>query len=174
MVKISETRRWAVIQVVDIFIVACYFLPVVPFSEIEEMLQFVEMELMIDWNRVVIAGDINAQSRKLLMDSMTNQRGREMEKIIEEMDLQIVILDMGKWTSFSVASKGIPDWIVTSSAMMNFKVRVHIHEDKSLSGLDHRPVTVEFQCLRLATKLDFEQWNIRKIDKPECTCGIIN
>lgn len=75
MVKISETRRWAVIQVVDIFIVACYFLPVVPFSEIEEMLQFVEMELMIDWNRVVIAGDINAQSRKLLMDSMTNQRG---------------------------------------------------------------------------------------------------
>ena len=89
---------------------------------------------------MVILGDFNARSQRLSGDHTTNARGSKLQDYISESPLVVQTPVQGQFTTFTQNGSGITDLLITYN-IQTFNYTVH--EEDSLGGSDHRPLTFD-------------------------------
>ena len=150
-----------VIEIAQTIIIFSYMTPALPHTQIQELIQLAEQLSQEGARRCVIAGDLNAHSRLLTEDHDTNTRGFLLEEALADSEFQVQRPIKGKWTSFANAGHSIPDMVIA-----NFPIEdLVVHENESLGGSDHRPLTFTVPTEDPMEKL-VDRWNIRRLAKP--------
>jgi hypothetical protein len=109
---------------------------------------------------ILLVGDFNARLGRFLRDHQTNSRGRALLRKLEELPLHIIEPTQGRYTTMKNGGKGITDLVMTNDIPV---ANLIIHEDESLGGSDHRPLTFATPDPQDFQKKAFERWNVRKL-----------
>jgi len=120
---------------------------------------------LADGNRLIICGDLNARVGTVSGDHATNPRGNLVRRWVEENGLEIEKPVEGEFTSFNVhmGGFGMPDLVITANGASTRQLTAH--ENESLGGSDHRPLSWEIDGSPPARR--FTRWNIRRLKEPE-------
>jgi hypothetical protein len=99
---------------------------------------------------VFLFGDFNAR-HTIFGDHHNSQRGDVINKIMKEVPLQYCFPAQGKFTTInSTGGRGITDLVFCSHDNAAISNSLVVHENSSLGGSDHRPLTWTFDSNSLA------------------------
>lgn len=162
--------NYSIIQVVDTVIGIGYFPPSPEPEMTNRMTDFLDKTIdLADGKPCIMLGDFNARMI-IAGDHTTNRRGQTLQDWLEkeenfEVELQLPI--QGRYTSFSRSGTGcgVTDLVIMRGLTAGNLI---IHEEESLGGSDHRPVTFEIST-ELPPTRSFSRWNVRKLHDPAVT-----
>lgn len=166
VITIGDSKRWIVLKIDDIYIVCCYFSPLVSNTEIEMMIDSVlGIDSPVHTDRLLFVGDFNARMSEYTGDHTNNTRGSWFAKnILKNYAINVITPSKGKWTTFSANGKGITDIIMTPNAFMDCNIKEYIiHEGIDMHGSDHRPLSWSVTMSKKFDKPIIERWNINRL-----------
>lgn len=170
IVKKSVSKRWIVLKVADFYIACCYFPPLTAATN-EEMFEFfsyIQEHKDIDYDRLVIVGDINARLGDMTGDDSINTRGTWLKKtILNHFALKIMPPIRGKWTTFSTSGRGVTDLVLCSEESVVQCNELSVYESIDLNGSDHRPLVWTVPLMKTFTLPTITRYNRGKLEKAE-------
>jgi hypothetical protein len=113
---------------------------------------------------ILLLGDLNARCGAFTGDHSFTPQGRWLMEKLEQIPVYIVPPNQGKYTTLSGGGRGITDHVLTNDVPVSEYI---VHEDESLGGSDHRPLTFVVPDPADFQKKAFERWNVRKLADPE-------
>jgi hypothetical protein len=158
----SKSKSWALLKVYNQIFAVCYFAPSKEFTKDFTELMESSQKHSDNWSfPVTIVGDFNAR-HKFTGDHVNSKRGLELYKLLLEYPLNYCFPFTGKFTTInSTGGKGITDLILTSQINADFNKTITVHEQESLGGSDHRPLTFSIQEIPFETSSRIK-WNLHK------------
>lgn len=150
----------------------CYWQPSMAMKEVSrEILAFKEF---MEFEQVIIIGDMNARAGRMVGDHSTNSRGRLLLKTIRQNGLRLFSAGprVGNWTRVQNRQRSVVDWIVGTEGAKISSVR--IWEECDFGGSDHKLVSavVDYSPMVSATEVQnypFQRvfWHTDKLDDPD-------
>lgn len=155
---------FSVLKIGEIILLAAYISPSQPDSKLDDLLSKAEHFSDGFSKLCIIIGDLNARMHHDTGDSTDNTRGKKLRQDLLNTPLLIQLPQHGKWTTWSGTGCGITDIVLA-----NFDIpTLIVHEEESLGGSDHRPLTLELPINSNSTiNKEFHRINIRKLENKE-------
>ena len=167
IVHVSTLKRWVILKVRDLHIVACYFPPSASNSEISEMVDHVLGHPNIHIDRLVFVGDFNARMGVFTGDRFQNDRGRWFRpNVLEAAGLKVVKPVRGCLTSRARtrtrSGGGVTDLVLCSETsfcdITDLVVHPHPIEDS-----DHMPLSWAISSHSRPALPVIRRWNIARL-----------
>jgi hypothetical protein len=162
----DEHCNYTILDVAGALVAVGYFPPSMDNRAVPDFLQLVHT--LAGEKECVIIGDFNARMGELSGDHHTNGRGYLLRDWLEAapgIDFNLKRPDHGRFTSFGwgpTHGQGVTDLVFSLNCLVHNLV---IHEDNSLGGSDHRPLTFDMAANFNPTR-EFTRWNVRKFLEP--------
>lgn len=160
-IHLDPDCNYCIISIDNIYMACCYFPPSMDNVEFINTLQEI-MEITQD-GETIICGDLNARVGDITNDSKYNTRGTKLKHFLEDSNFHIINPNQNnssaKFTSFSFWGAGITDLIITNSEKIE---GLSIHENQSLGGSDHRPITFQMNIKETVKSKEFARWNLKR------------
>lgn len=154
---------FAVLRVKDLIILTAYVPPAASNTIINALLDAAEQYSEGLSLRCMVVGDLNARMGNVTGDSTSNPRGIFLKEALNNSALRIQSPVLGKWTTFQGGGRGIPDILLANFPVVDLTV----HEQESLGGSDHRPLTFSIPLDIEPKDRQFLRWNIRRLTRPQ-------
>lgn len=160
-------NQWACVSIGRATVAVCYFTPTTPEKKVLDFLDHAKKWTCEGAQPVLIIGDFNARM-KMTGDNNTNPRGKALEKYLEESDTWLLAEPVqGKFTTRTSNGQGICDLILMTHQFQTELCNYTVHENYSLGGSDHRPITVEIPFAFAPDMAKFTRWNFTALKDAE-------
>ena len=160
---ISQTEDYAFMMIADQLFGVGYFPPSANFKILENFFETAQLLCEAEDVSCILIGDFNARMGGFSRDSSTNTRGRQLMELVQKYPFILQKPVVGKYTTRTHNGQGITDLVFTNEVDIQDYT---VHENKSLGGSDHRPITFTIPNLVLTEKF-FKRWHVRKLAKFE-------
>lgn len=159
---LDPAKNYAIIKAGGILFSIGYFSPG---THDDAFLEYLDhSEEYAEGSPLICLGDFNARIGDMVGDHATNARGEKLRGWIQDHDMQVVKPVQGTFTTFNVQNggTGMPDLVLASGNVAPRQLVAH--ENQSLGGSDHRPLTFEIDSNR--PERTFDRWHVRKFLEP--------
>jgi exonuclease III len=160
----NSNQQILIVDIDDISIVATYWEPGLTESAAHHKMDIIRQHT--GQRPFIICGDLNAKIDHRSFDNTWNTAGRIVWAWAEETELEIIQPTKGRYTFFQYRNgqliRSALDYVISAQVPVT---RMTVHEDDSIGGSDHRPITF---CIPQKPKgRKFFRWNVRKLNDPE-------
>ena len=160
----NSTKQILIVDLDEVSIVATYWEPGLSEAEVQNRLHVITQHTA--HRPFIICGDLNAKIEHSSFDNSWNTAGRAVWAWAEETELEIIQPTKGRYTFFQYRNgqliRSALDYVISAQVPV---VRMTVHEDDSIGGSDHRPIT--FGIPQKPKGRKFFRWNVRKLNDPE-------
>lgn len=158
VVYADPANHFAVLKVADLLLGVGYFPPslddAVVFAAIDKVLE------VADGQDCILMGDFNARMGQFSGDTAVNTRGTRFINYLAESAISLWRSEEGRFTSISShGGRGVTELVLSNGIE---PIEIKVHEENSLGGSDHRPVTFTINTAAARPRA-FERWNVRKL-----------
>jgi hypothetical protein len=160
----NSKQQILIVDIDDISIVATYWEPGLTESTVVHKMDIIRQHT--DHRPYIICGDLNAKIDHHSFDRSWNTTVRTLWSYSEETELEIIKPAKGRYTYFQFRNgqliKSVLDYVISAQVPVS---RLIVHEDESIGGSDHRPIS--FWLPQSPKGRKFFRRNIRKLADPE-------
>lgn len=157
--------NYTILDVAGLIVAVGYFPPSMDNQAVPEFMELVHN--LVGDRQCVVVGDFNARMGDYSGDHHTNGRGALLLDWLDGtpgIDFSLKRPDIGRFTSFGWGrGEGVTDCVFQLNTEVNY---LKVHEDNSLGGSDHRPVTFNMNAAFNPVR-EFTRWNVRKLMQVE-------
>lgn len=159
VLDIDTNSNYVIFEILNCIIAVGYF---PPNSDPKALLAFLDKVQEIgNGKNCIVMGDFNARLGKISNDHNSNTRGTILTNYILENPIFLWNAEQGRFTTFCHSGYGssVTDLILTNGIQ---PTEITIHEENSLGGSDHRPITFAIQTNAVPER-EFTRYNVRRI-----------
>lgn len=168
IIKEDSNKRWLMTKIQGILLVFGYFAPSIELSYLDEFWN--ELQVLTNHGNLptIVMADFNARLGDVTGDSIKCTRGRNLLKLIERSNWEILHPDEGeKWTCYNRGGRGIPDHVIVSKNTIHRIEQYKIVKTQK-SKSDHAALILTIvDNSSLNKKPSFERWNDQLLKKFE-------